>query len=164
MSVCISLIITAITLIMFVIFHFSQMFVITGFMNIINKAMTDQFPRSIAHLSEGAVSVKRIQVCFSEYSMHVAVSVLCFQEICVKSDTMWGWSYRISILCSPSSPLSSWYRTSYFWFADCVMLVVWHDFEMVEPGRSDTERHTCYCCFFYINPMKNSDRSVHHPP
>ncbi|PNF26824.1 hypothetical protein B7P43_G17385 [Cryptotermes secundus] len=38
-----------------------KMFVITGFMNIINKAMTDQFPRSIAHLSEGAVSVKRIQ-------------------------------------------------------------------------------------------------------
>jgi hypothetical protein len=41
-----------------------QMFVITGFMNILNKAMTDQFPRSIAHVSEGAVSVKRIQVCF----------------------------------------------------------------------------------------------------
>lgn len=39
------------------------MFVITGFMNIVNKAMTDQFPRSIAYISEGAVSVKRIQVC-----------------------------------------------------------------------------------------------------
>lgn len=64
------------------------MFVITGFMNIVNKAMTDQFPRSIAHLSEGAVSVKRIQVCFSEYSMQVAVSVPCFHEVSVTSDKM----------------------------------------------------------------------------
>lgn len=65
--------------------NFLQMFVITGFMNIINKSMTDHFPRSIAHLSEGAVSVKRIQVCFSEYSMQVAVGVPCFHEISVKS-------------------------------------------------------------------------------
>jgi hypothetical protein len=41
------------------------MFVITGFVNIANKAMTEQFPRSIARVSEAAVSVKRIQVCFS---------------------------------------------------------------------------------------------------
>jgi hypothetical protein len=69
--VCIILIETTVKLNLFMNLHFfSQMFVITGFMNIINKVMTDQFPRSIAHLSEGAVSVKRIQVCFSEYSVH----------------------------------------------------------------------------------------------
>jgi len=39
--------------------------VINGFVNIANKTMTDQFPRSIARVSEAAVSLKRIQVCFS---------------------------------------------------------------------------------------------------
>jgi len=48
------------------------MFVITGFMNIANKAMTDQFPRSIARVSEAAVSVKRIQVCFSKLVVALA--------------------------------------------------------------------------------------------
>jgi hypothetical protein len=66
--------------------YFLQMFVITGFMNIVNKSMTDQFPRSIAHLSEGAVSVKRIQVCFSEYFKQVAVNVPCFHEVNMKSE------------------------------------------------------------------------------
>ena len=38
------------------------MFVVTGFINILIKSMTEFFPRSIAQLSEGLVSVKRIQV------------------------------------------------------------------------------------------------------
>ena len=48
-----------------------QMFVVIGYVNILIKAMTDYFPRSIAQVSEGCVSVKRIQVWY------MSTTILC---------------------------------------------------------------------------------------
>lgn len=43
-----------------------------------------------------------------------------------------------------------------FWFADCVLPVVWHDVEMGEPCRSHRKIYKCCSCCLYVVILWNT--------
>ncbi|PSN47509.1 hypothetical protein C0J52_02251 [Blattella germanica] len=65
-----------------------KMFVVTGFVNILFKAMTDYFPRSVSQIAECIVSVKRIQ----KFLMHGEIVTATPSKLSIEDGTMKNYS------------------------------------------------------------------------